>query len=399
MMKRRLHNKNSSAETSRKYIVILADGMADEPLEQLGGKTPLEYAKTPNMDWMAHNGACGMLKTIPDDFEAGSDIANMSILGYSPRKYYTGRGPLEAVSMGIDLDTHDVAYRCNLVTVENGKMADFSAGHISSMEGASLFNSLEKEMPDVMFKSGVSYRNLLVIKGGNGSVSTPPHDIVGENIADYLPKGADAALLLKCIEKSREVFADHPVNVARRKGGKSPATQIWPWSGGHKPAFPSFFEKYGKKGGMVSAVDLLNGIARCSGMEIITVPGATGYLDTDYAAKGRYAIDAMQHLDFLYLHIEAPDEAGHLGSIEEKVRAIENVDSVIGMILKVFDGIIAVLPDHPTPIRVKTHTRDPVPFVVVGKGKDSTEQFSEKTARTGKFGMKNAEDFLAFLFS
>lgn len=382
-----------------KYIVILADGMADEPLEQLGGKTPLEFAKTPNMDWMAHNGACGMLKTIPDDFEAGSDIANMSILGYPPGKYYTGRGPLEAVSMGIDLDIHDVAYRCNLVTVENGNMADFSAGHISSMEGASLFLSLEKEMPGVMFKSGVSYRNLLVIKGGNGSVSTPPHDIVGENIADYLPKGADAALLLKCIEKSREVFADHPVNVERRKAGKSPATQIWPWSGGHKPAFPSFFEKYGKKGGMISAVDLLNGIARCSGMEIITVPGATGYLDTDYAAKGLYAIDAMQHLDFLYLHIEAPDEAGHLGSIEEKVRAIENVDGVIGMILKEFDGIIAVLPDHPTPIRVKTHTRDPVPFVVVGKGKDSTEQFSEKTARTGKFGMKNAEDFLAFLFS
>jgi 2,3-bisphosphoglycerate-independent phosphoglycerate mutase len=393
------HNKISSAEPSKKYIVILADGMADEPLEQLGGKTPLEYAKTPNMDWMAHNGACGMLKTIPDDFEAGSDIANMSILGYSPGKYYTGRGPLEAVSMGIDLDTRDVAYRCNLVTVENGKMADFSAGHISSQEGAALFHSLEKEIPGVMLKSGVSYRNLLVIPGGNGSVSTPPHDIVGEKIAEYLPKGADAAVLLKCIEKSKEVFAHHPVNVARDRVGKSPATQIWPWSGGHKPAFPSFFEKYGKQGGMISAVDLLNGIARCSGMEIIKVPGATGYLDTDYAAKGRYAIDAMEHLDFLYLHIEAPDEAGHLGSIEEKVRAIENVDGVIGMILEEFDGVLAVLPDHPTPIRVKTHTRDPVPFVVVGKGKDATEQFSEKTARLGKFGMKNAEDFLAFLFS
>jgi 2,3-bisphosphoglycerate-independent phosphoglycerate mutase len=399
MMKRRHHNKNSSAETSVKYIVILADGMADEPLEQLGGKTPLEYAKTPNMDWMAQNGACGMLKTIPDDFEAGSDIANMSILGYSPRKYYTGRGPLEAISMGIDLDKRDVAYRCNLVTVENGIMADFSAGHISSPEGAALFRSLEKEIPQVMFKSGVSYRNLLVIPRGNGSVSTPPHDIVGEKITGYLPKGADEALLLECIEKSREVFADHPVNVARRRGGKSPATQIWPWSGGHKPAFPSFFEKYGKKGGMISAVDLLNGIARCSGMEIITVPGATGYLDTDYLAKGRYAIDAMEHLDFLYLHIEAPDEAGHLGSIEEKVRAIENVDGVIGMILEEFDGFVAVLPDHPTPIRVKTHTRDPVPFVVVGKEKDSTEKFSEKTARLGKFGMKNAEDFLPFLFS
>jgi 2,3-bisphosphoglycerate-independent phosphoglycerate mutase len=398
MMACRSNHETSTAVIPMKYIVILADGMADEPLMQLGGKTPLEYAKTPNMDWMAQNGACGMLRTIPDNFEAGSDIANMSILGYAPGKYYTGRGPLEAVSMGIDLNAHDVAYRCNLVTVENGTMADFSAGHISSPEGAALFASLEKEIPGVMFRSGVSYRNLLVIHGGNGSVSTPPHDIVGEKIADYLPKGDDETLLLQCIEKSREVFADHPVNVARRRAGKSPATQIWPWSGGHKPAFPSFLEKYGKKGGMISAVDLLNGIARCTGMEIITVPGATGYLDTDYAAKGRYAIDAIKHLDFLYLHIEAPDEAGHLGSIEEKVRAIEQVDGVVGMVLEKFDGILAVLPDHPTPIRVKTHTRDPVPFVVLGKGKDATEQFSEK-ASLGKFGMKNAEDFLAFLFS
>jgi 2,3-bisphosphoglycerate-independent phosphoglycerate mutase len=399
MMARRSNHETSTAVIPMKYIVILADGMADEPLMQLGGKTPLEYAKTPNMDWMAQNGACGMLRTIPDDFEAGSDIANMSILGYAPGKYYTGRGPLEAVSMGIDLNAHDVAYRCNLVTVENGTMADFSAGHISSPEGAALFASLEKEIPGIMFRSGVSYRNLLVIHGGNGSVSTPPHDIVGKKIADYLPKGDDETLLLQCMEKSREVFADHPVNVARRRAGKSPATQIWPWSGGHKPAFPLFYEKYGKKGGMISAVDLLNGIARLAGMEIITVPGATGYLDTDYAAKGRYAINAIKHLDFLYLHIEAPDEAGHLGSIEEKVRAIEQVDGVIGMVLEEFDGILAVLPDHPTPIRVKTHTRDPVPFVVLGKGKDATEQFSEKAASRGKSGMKNAEDFLAFLFS
>jgi len=382
-----------------KYMVILGDGMADEPLVQLGGKTPLEYAKTPNMDRMAQNGACGMLRTIPDDFEAGSDIANMSILGYAPERYYTGRGPLEAVSMGVDLDASDVAYRCNLVTVQNGIMADFSAGHISSPEGAELLSSLGYRIPGVMIRPGVSYRNLFVVHDGKGATSTPPHDIVGKNIADYLPKGGDAALLLQCMDKSREVFADHPVNLARLRAGQSPATQIWPWSGGHKPAFPSFFEKYGKKGGMISAVDLLNGIARSAGMEIITVPGATGYLDTDYAAKGRYAINAIQHLDFLYLHIEAPDEAGHLGNIEEKVRAIEQVDGVIGMILEVFDGILAVLPDHPTPIRVKTHTRDPVPFVVVGKGKDATEHFSEKAARLGKFGMKNAEDFLAFLFS
>jgi 2,3-bisphosphoglycerate-independent phosphoglycerate mutase len=382
-----------------KYIVILGDGMADEPLVQLGGKTPLEYAQTPNMDRMAKNGACGMLKTIPDDFEAGSDIANMSILGYAPEKYYTGRGPLEAASMGIALDPGDIAYRCNLVTVEDGIMVDFSAGHISSPEGSALFSSLEKEIPEVLLRAGISYRNLLVVHQGNGSASTPPHDIVGKKIAEYLPEGGDAALLLKCMEKSREVFAGHPVNAARRRAGKHPATGIWPWSGGPRPSFPQFEEKYGKKAGMISAVDLLNGIARCAGMEIIRVPGATGYLDTDYAAKGRYALDAIRHLDFLYLHIEAPDEAGHLGNVEEKVRAIERVDGVIGMILEKFDGVLAVLPDHPTPISVKTHTRDPVPFVVLGKGKDSTERFSEREALTGRLGTKNAEDFLGFLFS
>ncbi len=382
-----------------KYIVILGDGMADEPLIQLGGKTPLEYAKTPNMDRMAKNGACGMLRTIPDDFEAGSDIANMSILGYEPRKYYTGRGPLEALSMGIDLEKDDIAYRCNLVTVQNGIMVDFSAGHISSAESAALLASLKQESPEVLFRAGVSYRNLLVVHQGNGSVSTPPHDIVGESISEYLPKGDDAALLLRCMEKSKKVFADHPVNIERRRSGKPPATGIWPWSGGHKPLFPRFEEKYGKKGGMISAVDLLNGIAQCAGMEIITVPGATGYLDTDYEAKGRFALDAIRHLDFLYLHIEAPDEAGHLGNVEEKVRAIERIDSVVGMILEKFDGVLAVLPDHPTPISVKTHTRDPVPFVIRGKGKDRTEHFSEREARNGRFGTKNAVDFLNFLFS
>jgi 2,3-bisphosphoglycerate-independent phosphoglycerate mutase len=222
---------------------------------------------------------------------------------------------------------------------------------------------------------------------------------VGENIASYLPKGPDAGLLLRCMEKSQEIFFEHPVNCARHKLGKSLATQIWPWSGGHKPAFPSFEKKYGKKSGIISAVDLLKGIARCAGMEVITVPGATGYLDTDYNAKGRFALEAIKHLDFLYLHIEAPDEAGHLGNVEEKIRAIERVDSVIGMILEEFEGVLAVLPDHPTPIRAKTHTRDPVPFVIMGKGKDRTEHYSEQAARSGGLGMKNAVDFLDFLFS
>jgi len=382
-----------------KYIVILGDGMADEPLPGLGSKTPLEYARTPNMDRMARDGACGLLRTIPDNFEAGSDIANMSILGYAPEKYYTGRGPLEALNMGVDLGPGDVAYRCNLVTIENGMMADFSAGHITSAECAALFASLAEAIPDLLFRPGISYRNLMVLPEGKGAESTPPHDIVGQKIDGFLPRGGDAALLLECMEKSREIFTDHPVNKARIRAGKPPATDIWPWSGGHKPAFPSFCEKYGKTGGMISAVDLLNGIAKCAGMETIRVPGATGYLDTDYAAKARYALEAIKWLDFLYLHIEAPDEAGHLGSVEEKVKAIERIDEVVGTILRQFDGVVAVLPDHPTPIRIKTHTTDPVPFAVTGKSKGGTDRFSERAAMKGKLGTKNAVDFLDFLFN
>jgi 2,3-bisphosphoglycerate-independent phosphoglycerate mutase len=340
-----------------------------------------------------------MLRTIPDGFEAGSDIANMAVLGYAPEKYYTGRGPLEALSMGVDLAPDDVAYRCNLVTVEENTMIDFSAGHISSKEGDDLFASLQQEIPDVMLKPGISYRNLLVVHGGRGAVSTPPHDIVGQGISPFLPKGGDADLLLQCMDISRQVFEGHPVNKARIRAGRRPATRIWPWSGGHKPAFPLFEQKYGKKGGIISAVDLLNGIARCAGMEVITVPGATGYLDTDYAAKARFALDAIKHLDFVYVHIEAPDEAGHLGNVEEKVKAIERVDGVVGTIRDQFDGVLAVLPDHPTPIRVKTHTRDPVPFVVVGRGTDGSTAYSEVTGRAGGLGTINATEFLYFLFS
>lgn len=382
-----------------KYIVVLGDGMADEPIEELGNKTPLEYAETPNMDRMAREGASGLLHTIPDGYEAGSDIANMAVLGYAPEKYYTGRGPLEALSMGVNLAPDDVAYRCNLVTIEDNTMADFSAGHITSDEGKELFTSLQQAVPDVMLRAGVSYRNLLVVHGGKGAATTPPHDIVGQGISPYFPKGDDTEILMQCVEKSRQVFDKHPVNLARIKAGKRPATRIWPWSGGLKPAFPLFEMKYRKKGGIISAVDLLNGIGRCAGMEVITVPGATGYLDTDYDAKARYALDAIKRLDFVYVHIEAPDEAGHMGSVEEKVKAIERVDDVVGTILDSFDGVVAVLPDHPTPIRIKTHSRDPVPFIVRGKGTDDVSKYSEIDARNGSLGMKNATEFLDFLFS
>jgi 2,3-bisphosphoglycerate-independent phosphoglycerate mutase len=323
----------------------------------------------------------------------------MAVLGYAPEKYYTGRGPLEALSMGVDLAPDDIAYRCNLVTIDGNTMADFSAGHITSAEGAGLFESLQIAVPNVLLRAGVSYRNLLVVHGGRGAITTPPHDIVGKDITPFLPTGGDAGLLLRCMEASRKVFGRHPVNAARINSGKQPATRIWPWSGGLKPAFPPFEKKYDKKGGVISAVDLLNGIARCAGMEVISVPGATGYLDTDYDAKARYALEAIKRLDFVYVHIEAPDEAGHLGSIEEKVRAIERVDGVVGTIREQFDGVVAVLPDHPTPIRVKTHTRDPVPFVVSGKGTDGSTAFSESAGRAGGLGTLNATEFLDFLFA
>ena len=373
--------------------------MADEPLAELGGRTPLEYAETPNMDRIAREGRCGMLRTVPEGFEPGSDIANLSVLGYDPRVSYTGRGPLEAASMGIDLREGEMAYRCNLVTVRDGLMVDFNAGHISSAEGAALLRDLDAVLGGVRVYPGISYRNLLVLPEGRGSLTTPPHDIIGRPIQEYLPRGDDAAVLLECMERSCEVFSDHPVNRRRVQEGKIPVTGIWPWSGGKRPSLEPFRKKYGLAGGVISGVDLLRGIARLAGMEVIRVPGATGFIDTDYKAKARYAVDALDRLDFVYMHVEAPDEAGHMGSVEEKVRAIERLDEAIGIILERPETIVAVLPDHPTPIRCRTHTADPVPFAVLGKGKDGVKGFSEREARKGSFGLMEAAAFLPMLFS
>ena len=387
------------SEIHMKYVIILGDGMADEPLAELGGRTPLEYAEIPNMDRIAREGRCGMLRTVPDGFEPGSDIANLSILGYDPRTTYTGRGPLEAASMGVSLQDGEIAYRCNLVTVRDGMMEDFNAGHISSTEGAELLRDLDAALGDVRVYPGVGYRNLMVVSRALGAETTAPHDIVGQPIEDYLPRGGDAEILLNCIERSEEVFADHPVNRRRLQEGKTPATGIWPWSGGKKPSLAPFQEKYGLSGGMISAVDLLRGIACLAGMEVIHVPGATGFLDTDYEAKARYAVNALDRLDFVYVHVEAPDEAGHMGSVEEKVRAIERLDEAIGIVLDRPDTTVAVLPDHPTPIRYKTHTMNPVPFALLGKGKDDVQAFSEREAAKGSFGLIQAPDFLSLLFS
>ncbi len=385
-----------------KYLVILGDGMADEPLPELDGKTPLMAADTPWMDYIAKNGACGMACTVPAGYTPGSDIANLSVLGYDPARYYTGRGALEAMSMGINLAGDDVAYRCNLVTVTDSTMQDFSAGHITSTEGALLLLDLNRFVSDsrnAHFYPGVSYRNVLVLAKGGGSDTTPPHDIVGEPIESYLPKGPDSTILRSLMDTSRDVFSNHEVNTRRQKDNKAPVTQIWPWSGGKRPDMPLFKEKYGLRGGMISAVDLLNGIATCTGMEVIHVPGATGYLDTDYDAKARYALDAFDHLDFVYVHVEAPDEAGHMGSLDEKILAIERIDMMIGTILERFDGIIGILPDHPTPVRVKTHTCDPVPFAILGWEIDDTVSFSEEEAKKGSYGCIDATMFLPLLFT
>ena len=384
-----------------KYLLILADGAADEPLAELGGKTPLEVAKKPNMDTIARKGRCGMLKTVDESMTPGSDVANMSILGYDPEKYYTGRGALEALSMGVPFGEDDMAYRCNLVTIENGKMKDFAAGHITSEEGAALFKSLQEKVSGVTFYPGVSYRNVMMFPGGEGAETYPPHDIVDEVVDNYMPKGPDADTLMKLMVRAADVFEKHPVNVARKAAGKNPATTIWPWSAGKKPAMPQFAEMFGKQGAMISAVDLLFGIAACCGMKIVKVPGATGYLDTDYMGKAKAAVEALQgDADFVYMHVEATDEAGHLGSIEEKIKAIERLDEAVGYILENFDGCVMLMPDHPTPIAKKTHTHEAVPFVVMGKDEaDGVEVYTEKDVReNGAYGTMKAVDLLPMVF-
>jgi len=382
-----------------KFCIILGDGMADEPSRELSGKTPLEVADTPNMDLIAANGAMGMLKAVPEGFLPGSDIANLSILGYDPKIYYTGRGALEAASMGIKLGDSDIAYRCNLVTIRNGIMEDFNAGHISSAEGSALLNSLNNHLAGMISYPGISYRNLLLLPDGRGADTTAPHDIVGSDISLYLPKGEDSKRLLQAMKISTEIFQTHEVNRIRIHEGKVPATGIWPWSGGKRPLMTPFESCFHLKGGIISAVDLLAGIGIYAGMEIIKVPGATGFIDTDYQAKARYAVEALKRLDFLFVHVEAPDEAGHMGNYREKIKAIEEIDKMIGKIMNGYDGRIAVLPDHPTPVRLKTHTSDPVPFAILGRDKDTTRSFSEKEGKLGMYGIIPGTSLIPLLIS
>ena len=359
-----------------KYIILQGDGMADYPLDVLGGKTPLEAARTPNMDWLAAHGVFGIAHVIPEGFPPGSDVGNMSIMGYDPAVYHTGRSPLEAASMGVALGPNDIAFRCNLVTLggsgSDRTMEDFTAGHISTEEAAEIIRELDRKLggAGVEFFPGVSYRHLMVWRDGKEKMATtPPHDITDQKTADYLPKGDGAERLLELMRASEPILADDPINKKRRAEQRRPATTIWLWGQGRAPKLPPLTERFGIKGGVISAVDIIHGLGVYAGLERIHVPGITGFLDTNYIGKGEYGVRSLEKNDLVFIHVEATDEAGHMGDVEKKIQAIEDFDEkVVGTVLKGMaqrrDYRILLMPDHPTAIALKTHVADPVPFVL-----------------------------------
>lgn len=383
-----------------KYIVVLGDGMADQPLEELGGKTPLEYADTPGMDNLVRWGEMGMVKNVPRGMAPGSDTANLSVLGYDPKIYYSGRSPLEALNIGVDMQEGDVAIRANLVTLtqeenyEDKRILDHSADEITTEEAKILLEAVKKELENEIFQfyTGTSYRHCLIWKEGMTVPLTPPHDIRGKEIGEYLP---DEPALLEMQKKSYEILKDHPVNRARMEKGLNPGNSLWFWGAGTKPSLDPFEEKFHKKGAMISAVDLLKGIAVGTSMKNIYVEGANGGLDTNYEGKADAALKALLEdgCDFVYVHVEAPDEMGHQGSIEKKIKAIEYLDQRVvarikeGMDASGEDYRMLVLPDHPTPICVKTHTSDPVPYVLYdSRNKEEKEGVCYSEAEAGKTG-------------
>jgi len=392
-----------------KYIILVGDGMADYPIGELDNKTPLEAARTPNMDFIARYGMLGQVKTIPDKMAPASDVANMSILGYTPEKYYTGRGPLEAANLGIELEEGDIAFRCNFITTDKDILTDYSAGHITIKEADILINSLNRKLgkKDIRFYCGVSYRNLLVIKNAAPGLLTvrcyPPHDIIGESISKHLPKGEGAELLIRLMKESVKILAPHEINQVRIDLGENPADMIWLWGQGKKPNLPLYKDKYNLTGSIISAVDLIKGLGKLLGLEVINVPGATGFYDTDYEGKAKAAIKTLQDKDFVFLHVEAPDEAGHNGDLREKITAIERFDHfVVGRLLTAFkrkkNYRLLVLPDHHTPISVRTHTPEPVPFGIVGRDIFGSGflNYSEKEAQKSKLFFKNGEELINF---
>ena len=387
-----------------KYIVLLCDGMADYAVDALGGKTPMMCAKKPNMDYLASKGEVGLVKTVADGLKPGSDVANMSVMGFDPKKYYTGRSPLEAVSIGVKLKDDDVTLRCNLVTLseeesfEERTMVDYSAGDISTEEAAKLIEAVEEAFGNEKYRyySGVSYRHCLVVSEGTTELGdmTPPHDISDRVIGPYISKSENAKELIAMMKKSYEVLKDHPVNLDRISKGKRPANSIWLWGEGRKPILPSYSDLYGIEGSVISAVDLLKGIGISAGMSTPDVEGATGYIDTNFVGKADAALKELENgKDFVYIHVEAPDECGHRNEPENKVKAIELIDErILSLLLKEMekydDYKIMILPDHPTPIATKTHASDPVPYLIYHKKneKNGVDTFTEETAKaTGNY--------------
>lgn len=395
-----------------KSIIILGDGMADEPIEALGGKTPMQYADTPYMDKLAELGVTGRMKTVADGFHPGSEVANMAVLGYDLPTVYEGRGVLEAASIGYDLKPGEMAMRCNLICVEGDILKNHSSGHITTEEADELIRFLNEKLGSdrIQFYTGVSYRNLLVVKGGDKRLDcTPPHDVPLHPfrplmIRPEVPEAQETADLLNgLILESQEILKDHPVNLRRIAAGKDPANSIWPWSPGYRPAMQTMQEMYGfKQGSVISAVDLIRGIGVYAGLKVIDVEGATGLYDTNYEGKAHAALEALKTNDFVYLHVEASDEAGHEGDVGLKIRTIENLDKrAIGIIfeeLQKWDEpvAIAVLPDHPTPCSIRTHTNTPVPFLIYKPGQepDSVTRFDEFSVLEGKYGILEKDEFI-----
>jgi len=363
--------------------------MADYKYRELGWKTPLQYAETPHMDFLAANGETGLVRTIPDGFPPGSDVANLSVMGYDPRLYYTGRSPLEAASMGIELGENDLAFRCNLVTLsaeeiyEQKYMVDYSAGEIPTEEARILVEAVDKNLggENRQFFAGVSYRHLMVWRNCTGDFAlTPPHDISGRRIAEFLPRGDKSGALLDLMKKSSLLLANHPVNMEKAKHNRPPANSIWFWGQGKRTSLPRFREKFGLRGSVISAVDLIRGIGICAGLSVIDVPGATGNIHTNFRGKATAALAELRlGRDFVFIHVEAPDEAGHQGDMETKIKAIEEIDQkVLGELLRELGDFgrfkIMLLPDHPTPLAIKTHSKEPVPFAIMTSGNKTAPQ-------------------------
>lgn len=397
-----------------KYAIVIPDGAADSPIEELGGKTPLEVARKPNMDQVAMNGRIGTVRTTPPNFSAGSDVCTLCLLGYDPAKYHPGRAPLEAAAMGLKLAPEDWVFRCNFVTIVEDVMVDHSAGHITDGEARTLLDAVVKQIAPagtgspVIFHPGVSYRNLVTVHGGDFSrlATTPPHDIPDQPIKTHLPKGAGSQMLLDMMQKAHAVLKDHEVNLVRRQFGENQATDIWLWGQGRAANVPGFAQRFGKQGAMITAVDLLRGIANLLGWQNIAVPGITSYHDTDYAAQGRYACDALDHYDIVCCHVEAPDEASHQGDYATKIASIESIDQyVVGPILQKLQTFpewrLLIMPDHATQCSTRKHHDAPVPFAMAGTQRKSAvpRPYTEAAARSSDLHVETGHELMDYFLA